>query len=205
MFSYTFVNNRSTSTKVNDSFSEQELELLESKEIEIGSESFMKKALSEINPLIFLDILCEFLHENHQNPSRPANKSFSAGWRIVLNEIFNLLKNFYPNSKDYAIALERLEFVNILIKKICYLSYSEGIQKKIGCINALKIIVDHCPSNFIKKYNALIVESCIVIIKSMPLSYGGLPSKLVNGLLMALCKKSTASDEVTNSKAFRII
>ena len=39
----------------------------------------------------------------------------------------------------------------------------------------------------------------------MPLSYGGLPSKLVNEFLMALCKKSTAFDEVTNSKAFRII
>ena len=185
--------------KVNDVFWEQEQELLESREIEIGSESFLKRALSEINPLIFLDIIWEFLHENNQNPTRPANKPFSAGWRIVLNEIFILLKSFYPNSRDYAVALDRLEFVNILIKKICYLSYSEGIQKKIGCINALKIIIDHCPSGFIKRYNTLIVESWIVIIKSIPLSYGGLPSKLVTGLLMALAKKSATSDEILAS------
>lgn len=114
------------------------------------------------------------------------------------------MKSFYPNSKDYAIALERLEFVNILIKKICYLSYSEGIQKKIGCINALKIIIDHCPSNFVKRYNTLIVESCIVIIKSIPLSYGGLPSKLVTGLLMALAKKSATSDEISSSKSSKV-
>src|SRR5690606_4065454 len=99
-------------------------------------------------------------------------------------------KTFYPKHEDYVLALNRLEFVDILIKKICHLSYSEGIQKKIGCISAIRILIDHCPVEFLKKYNIKIIESQIVIIKNMLLSYGGLPSKLISNLLIALAKKN---------------
>lgn len=118
------------------------------------------------------------------------SKSFSTASKIVLNEIFRLLKSFYPDPQDYVTALERLEFVDLLFKKICNLSYSEGIQKKIGCISAIKILIQHCPVQYLKKYNIRIIESQIVIIKNMLLSYGGLPSKLISNLLISLAKKN---------------
>ena len=172
--------------KIDDEFSEEEKAFLEAEEIEVGAESFLKASLCEINPLIFLDIVCEFFIESYQKNSQQ-NTTAS---KIVLIEIFRLLKSFYPDPKDYAIALERLEFMDILIKKLCYLSYLEGIQKKIGCISALRIIIDNCPQEFLKRYNIKIIECQIVIIKNIPLSYGGLPGKLISNLLNALAKKN---------------
>ena len=43
--------------KVNDDFCPEELELLASEDIEVGSNSFLKMTLTEINPLIFIDIV----------------------------------------------------------------------------------------------------------------------------------------------------
>lgn len=176
--------------KIDDDFCEEEKALLAAEEIEVGSNSFLKNTLCEINPLIFLDIVCEFLYEGYQNNHQVKSKSFSTASKIVLNEIFRLLRVFYPDEKDYTTALERLEFVDLLFKKICNLSYSEGIQKKIGCISAIKILIEHCPVQFLKRYNIKIIESQIVIIKNMLLSYGGLPSKLISNLLLALAKKN---------------
>lgn len=176
--------------KVEDELSEEEKALLESDEIEVGANAFLKKTLTEINPLIFLEIVCEFLYESYQSSNSPESKTYSTGSKMVLNEIFRLLKTFYPEEKDYIVALKRLEFIDILFKKICHLSYSEGIPKKIGCISAIKILIENCPVEFLKKYNLRIVECQIVIIKGMLLSYGGLPNKLITNVLITLAKKN---------------
>jgi hypothetical protein len=63
------------------------------------------------------------------NMSKIGMKSFSTGSKIALNEIFTLLKKFYPTEFDYETALNNLEFIGILFNQICNLSYSEGIQK----------------------------------------------------------------------------
>jgi len=104
--------------KVEDEFSEEELALLDAEEIEVGSNSFLKTTLTEINPLIFLDIVCEFLMENYQSSNLLDSKSTTTDAKIVLCEIFRLLKAFYPDPQEYIIALGRLEFVDILIKKV---------------------------------------------------------------------------------------
>jgi len=122
----------------------------------------------------------------------------------VLNEIFTLLKTFYPDHEDYVTALKKLEFIDLLIKKICYLAYSEGIPKKIGCINALRILIDHCPVELLRNYNIKIIESQIVIIKNMLTSYGGLPTKLISNLLNALAKKMNYYTEGMNSYSLTI-
>lgn len=103
--------------KVDDEFSEEEIAFLEAPEVEVGSNSFLKTTLTEINPLLFLDIVCELLYESYK-PNNSESKSYSTGSKIVLNEIFRLLKTFYPDEKDYITALKRLEFVDILFKKI---------------------------------------------------------------------------------------
>jgi hypothetical protein len=175
--------------KVDDEFSEEEKAFLEAPEVEVGSNSFLKTALTEINPLLFLDIVCELLYESYQ-PNNSEMKSYSTGSKIVLHEIFRLLKTFYPDEKDYVTALQRLEFIDILFKKICNFSYSEEVNKKIGCINAIKILIEHCPKEFLRRYNLRIVESQIVIIKNMLLSYGGLPNKLITSLLVGLARKN---------------
>jgi len=107
-----------------------------------------------------------------------------------LNEIFSLLKTFYPDEKDYALALSRLEFIDILFKKICNLAYSDGIQKKSGCISAISILIEHSPISLLKRYNLMIIESMIVIIKNMLISYSGLPNKFVTNLLLKLTRKN---------------
>ena len=176
--------------KVDDEFSEEEIALLDAEEIEVGSNSFLKTTLTEINPLIFLDIVCEFLMENYQSSNLSENKSSSTDAKIVLNEIFRLLKAFYPDPQDYIVALGRLEFMDILIKKICCLCYSDTIPKKIGCISAIRVLIQECPVEFLKKYNLRIIECQIVIIKNMLLSYGGLPNKLITNILITLAKKN---------------
>jgi hypothetical protein len=176
--------------KVDDDFSEEEKVLLEAEEIEVGANAFLKKTLTEINPLLFLEIVCEFLYESYQSNNSPESNTYSTGSKIVLKEIFRLLKSFYPDEQDYITALKRLEFIDILFKKICYLSYSEGIPKKIGCISAIKILIENCPVEFLKKYNLRIVECQIVIIKNMLLSYGGLPNKLITNVLITLARKN---------------
>jgi hypothetical protein len=101
--------------RVDDNFSKEELDMLLSDGIKVGSDSFLRSSLCELNPLIFIDILCEFLHENNQN--------VAIGSKIVLNEIFELLKKFYPTEEEYDIALSRMEFVDIMFKKICNIAY----------------------------------------------------------------------------------
>lgn len=128
--------------------------------------------------------------ENYQSSNLSKNESTSTDAKIVLNEIFKLLKAFYPNPNDYIVALERLEFVDILIKKICYLCYSDTIPKKIGCISAIRVLIQECPVKFLKKYNLRILECLIVIIKNMLMSYGGLPNKLITNILITLAKKN---------------
>jgi hypothetical protein len=76
--------------------------------------------------------VCDFLYEGYQNNAQTEINSFATAPKIVLNEIFTLLKTFYPEKENYVTALSNLEFIDILIKKICYLAYSEGIPKKIG-------------------------------------------------------------------------
>ena len=125
-----------------------------------------------MNPLIFLDIVCEFLHES--------NKDVIIGSEIVLNEIFILIKSFYSNEQDYSNALRNLELINLLFKKICHLAYFDGLRKKIGCITGLNILIEHSPKSLLAEYNYMIVESMIVIVKGMLISYGGLPNKIIS-------------------------
>ena len=128
--------------------------------------------------------------ENYQSSNLSENKSSTTDSKIVLNEIFSLLKSFYPKPEDYLKALENLEFVDILIKKICYLCYSDTITTKLGCISAIKVLIQHCPVKFLKRYNLKIIECQIVIIKNMLLSNGGLPNKVITNILITLAKKN---------------
>ena len=168
--------------KVSNELSPEETRLLNSNGIEVSSESFSRKSLCEMNPLIFLDIVCEFLHEG--------NKDVVIGSEIVLNEIFVLMKSFYPVEEDYSNALRNLEFIDLLFKKICHLAYYDGSRKKIGCITALNILIEHSPKSVLVKYNYTIIESMIVIIKGMLISYGGLPNKIISTCLLKLARKS---------------
>ena len=53
---------------------------------------------------------------------------------IVIKEIFESLKKFYPTDQEFEQALNNLELIDYTIKKICNKCFSQEVAKKQGSI-----------------------------------------------------------------------
>jgi hypothetical protein len=90
---------------------------------------------NEISPLVFFDNICEFLYYNISNPSSKNNQGryYMKGSLRAIKNIIKTVKSVYGESgPEMEEAFENLEFIQVLIQKLCHLAYVSDLPNKVA-------------------------------------------------------------------------
>jgi len=107
--------------------------------------------IDEINPLIFLDYICEFLYYNINQGLIVKKKDKSVrpyykGSSFAIKTMLRLLTHLYADQSN---AFDNLEIVPILIQKIC--SQVDELPKNLAVNIAIQILIKELPQRTLKK------------------------------------------------------
>lgn len=119
--------------------------------------------VDEINPLLFLDYIVEFLYYNInqgfiQSTKQSGNKSmrpYYKGSSYAIKTMLKLLTKLYEDQPD---AFDQLEIIPILIQKIC--SQVEELPKNLAVNIAIQILIQYLPKRTMK-------QNCHLILKTL--------------------------------------
>jgi len=128
--------------------------------------------IDQINPLSFLDILCDFVFEHYTTMQKNQDIVLTNGPEIAIWEIFDTLRVIYPQKEDIVKAITNLSFIKYLMKKICYKSNSQELGRKQGFLQIMKVLIDVMPIENLLDYNELIFKSALQILATVPFSAG---------------------------------
>jgi len=118
--------------------------------------------LNEINPLVFIDNICDFLYFNiYQTAHKQQQRSYYIGSNIALKTMLKFLNEIYDGQPE---VFSKLEIVQILIQKVCHLAYGHEIPKKVAANRALHIIIEELPVEALKKHCFIFLESLFFVL-----------------------------------------
>lgn len=102
---------------------------------------------NEISPLSFFDNVCEFLYFNVlQNSPKVQQRSYLKGSIRAIKIMIRTVKQIYgPGEQEINEAFEKLEFVQLLIQKVCHIAYGQDQPNKVAMNIALQIIIKELP------------------------------------------------------------
>ncbi len=96
--------------------------------------------INEISSLVFIENICDFLYYNmlQSVQNTQSQRSYFKGSIIAIKTMIRMVNKIYETEGDrIGDIYDKLEFIQILIKKICHLAYGSDLPKKVAANIAL--------------------------------------------------------------------
>lgn len=135
--------------------------------IAICKNGHLKESLpNEISPLSLFDNICEFLYYNLITPSAKASQGrfYMKGSLRAIKNIIRTIKAVYGEGRELDQAFESLEFVQILIQKLCHLAYGNDLPNKVAMLIAFQLIFKEMPVSVLKQNYASFLDAIIHVL-----------------------------------------
>lgn len=120
---------------------------------------------NEITPLLFVENICDFLYFNMlQGLPKLQQRPYQKGSVRALKTMLRLVKQVYGEDADHA--FEALEFVEVLIQKICHLCYGQDLPKKVAANIGLRILIRELPPASLRKHWQAMLDTLFHILNT---------------------------------------